>query len=227
MHERIRDRFLGLWGRTVASWPVATLTICVALAAVSIVVTVMCLEFRADRSELIDSELSWNQRYARYKERFPRWNDVYVVLDGTPGDERVNTLAATIARKLRADERVAAADAGFDQSEAGPKLFAIAPLEQFAEALQELGQARRLAAAANANAALGLLLTAAQSQQGDPEALLGLEQFLSPFLRQRTTSRQTLPFSHPIKPNGSRWSAETAPAGCGLFACSLPTVRMA
>ena len=212
MHERIRDRFLGLWGRTVASRPVATLTICVALAAVSIVVTVMRLEFRVDRSELIDSELSWNQRFAQYKESFGRWNDVYVVLDGTPGEERVNALAATIARKLRADERVAAADAGFDQAEAGPKLFAIAPPEQFAEALQELGQARRLAAAANANTALGLLLAAVQSQQGDPEALVRLEQFLSPFLA--ATHHQPADFSF-LSPNQAQWQPFVSRDGAG------------
>ncbi|MEE8099319.1 MAG: hypothetical protein V3T13_05240, partial [Hyphomicrobium sp.] len=161
---------------------------------------------------MVDPELSWNKQYAQYKENFPRWNDVYVVLDGDAEDQRVDALARTISENLRADQRVVAADAGFDQSEAGPKFFAIAPAEQFTEALQELGQARRLAAAENANTALGLLLASVQSDEGDVGALDRLEQFLRPYLG--AMEGQSADFSF-LSPRQSNWQPLVSQDGAG------------
>ena len=212
MHERIRDSLLGFWGRTVASRPKTTLLCCLGLAVLSVVVTITRLEFHADRSDLVDPDLSWNKQYAQYKENFPRWNDVYVVLDGDAEDQRVDALARTISENLRADQRVVAADAGFDHSEAGPKFFAIAPAEQFAEALQELGQARRLAATENANTALGLLLASVQSDEGDVGALDRLEQFLKPYLA--AMDGQSADFSF-LSPRQSNWQPLRSQNGTG------------
>ncbi len=44
MHERIRDKILGGWGRFVASHPLVTITICLALAVGSVYLTVTRLE---------------------------------------------------------------------------------------------------------------------------------------------------------------------------------------
>ena len=212
MHERIRDSLLGLWGRTVASRPRATLLCCLALAVLSVVVTVRRLEFHADRSDLVDPELSWNKQYAQYKENFPRWNDVFVVVDGDAADQGVDALARTISDNLRADERVMAADAGFDQADAGAKFFAIAPPERFAEALQEISQARRMAAAPNVNTALGVLLAAVQSDEGDPEAIDRLEQFLEPYLA--AVQGQPADFSF-LSPSQSNWQPFSSQDGTG------------
>lgn len=185
---------------------------CLGLAAISVVVTITRLEFHADRSDLVDPELSWNKQYAQYKENFPRWNDVYVVMDGNPADQRVDALARTISENLRADQRVVAADSGFDQSEVGPKFFAIAPAEQFAEALHELSQARRLAAAENANTALGLLLAAVRSDEGDVGALDRLDQFLKPYLG--VMDGQLADFSF-LSPRQSNWQPLVSQDGAG------------
>ncbi|MHC4589944.1 MAG: hypothetical protein ACYTAQ_11570 [Planctomycetota bacterium] len=81
MHERIRDRLLAAWGKSVASHPVITLLVCLVLVAASVTATVLRLEFHADRSQLIDPDQDWNQQYAAYKENFPRYRDVIVVLE--------------------------------------------------------------------------------------------------------------------------------------------------
>jgi hypothetical protein len=60
MHERARDILLAYWGRTVAAHPGVTLTLCVALAAASVVLAVTGMEFHTDRSTLVDPEKPWN-----------------------------------------------------------------------------------------------------------------------------------------------------------------------
>ncbi|MCZ6736260.1 MAG: hypothetical protein O7C65_10780, partial [Planctomycetota bacterium] len=97
MHERIRDILLGRWGHFVASHPKLTLSLCALLAAGSVVLTMTGLEFRADRSELIDPQATWNKQYIQYKENFPHANDVYVVLDGARDGAAIDDLARTIA----------------------------------------------------------------------------------------------------------------------------------
>ncbi len=77
-HARIRDAILGTWGRSVAGYPRITLGLCGLLAVAAVALTWWQLEFHADRSELIASDLAWNKRYADYKHRYPRWDDVIV-----------------------------------------------------------------------------------------------------------------------------------------------------
>ena len=120
MHERFRDILLASWGRVVAARPVLTLSVCLAVAAASLVFTAVGLEFHADRSALVDPNESWNKRYAQYKGNFPHYLDAIVVLDGAADDTRVDELARTIADRLHLNERIVSADAGFDAGAAGP-----------------------------------------------------------------------------------------------------------
>ena len=212
MHERIRDILLGRWGHFVASHPKLTLSLCALLAAGSVVLTATGLEFRADRSELIDPQATWNKQYVQYKENFPHANDVYVVLDGARDDAAIDDLARTIARGLRADSRVAAADAGFDLGSAGAKFFALAGREQFDRTLDELATARRIVAAPDANAALGVLLADLSRQQGDPGALDRLDQFLAPYLAAAHDTPADFDF---LVPTHSNWQPLASSDGAG------------
>ncbi|MHC4650671.1 MAG: MMPL family transporter [Planctomycetota bacterium] len=212
MHERIRDRLLAAWGKSVASHPVITLLVCLVLAATSITATALRLEFQPDRSKLIDPDKPWNSQFAAYKQNFPRNGDVIVVLDGDPGDRTVDELARTLADSLHDDKYVDRADAGFDAAEAGAKFFRIGNRQQFEQALEDLGGARELAAAENANAALGLLLAGLNANQGDPGALDHLEQFLAPYL---ATAEGRAPSFEFLSPHVSRWQPLASNDGAG------------
>lgn len=212
MHERIRDKFLGVWGHTVASRPLLTLTICMSITLLSVYLTITHLEFHAERSELIDPNLSWNKQYAQYKVNFPRWSDVVVVIDGEPGDQDLNRLVAEIAIQIQADEKVISADAGFDAAEAGPKLFAVAPRDQFDKALSDLGEARKIAACENANAALGFLLSSLATDRDDPGAVDRLDDYLKPFLAAASGKQASFDF---LLPNQSRWEPFASESGEG------------
>ena len=202
MHERFREKLLSAWGRTVASRPILTLTVCLVLAAASVYLTATRLEFHADRSKLIDPDKSWNRQYASYKENFPHDHDVIVVIDGEPGDSAIDQLARTIADRLEEDDRIDSADAGFEVGDAGPRFFRYASPDQFDRALDELEQARQLVVAENANAALGMLLAGLNDNQDDPGALDRLEQFLAPY--QTALGGEPASFDF-LLPDASRW----------------------
>ena len=195
MHERFRTIALSAWGRFVTTRAGLTLAVCLLLAVAAVGTAVARLEFRPDRSDLINPGLAWNKRYHDYKENFPRWNDVIVVLDSSSiaasatsdahsaTQQQADVLAAQIAAELRKSPFVHVAESGFDSAEGGPKLFMLAargePREKadeslrdtFEHALQALSEGRNLAAAENANAALALLLGQINAaQQVDQES---------------------------------------------------------
>jgi hopanoid biosynthesis associated RND transporter like protein HpnN len=202
MHERARDALLGAWGRCVATRPGLTAALCLVLAAAAIVITLRSLEFRADRSDLVDPDLTWNRRYAEYREQFTRWDDLTVCLDGPPDDGRVDALARRIASALVADDRVVAADAGFDVSETGPRLFAAAPEIQFAEVLAEIEQAKPIIAAPNATTALATTLGRMQAAAGAPGSLDRLERVLTAYLDGLAGEA---PDFSALRPDAPRW----------------------
>jgi len=212
MHERIRDAMLGSWGRLVASRPWPTLIVCLSLAAASIVLTVHHLQFVSDRSELVDQDLSWNRRYTEYKDRFPRWDDVIVCIEGEADNERVDALARAIARHLMNSRRVAAADAGFNVTETGPRLFAVAPHPLFEEVLASTARARPIAAAENANAALATALAQFSEEAQSAGTLDELEQFLAPYLAALAGEEPDFSF---LRPDESRWLPLVSETGSG------------
>ncbi len=201
MHERIRDKILAGWGRLVASHPLATLAVCLPIAAASVVLTATGLEFESDRSRLIDPEQSWNLQYGRYKETFPQSNDLIVVLEGDPDDTAVNELARRVSQNLAGDGRVRAADAGFDAAEAGPRFFTFAGREKFDRTLGELTTGRRIADADNANALLAVLLAALTQDQSDPASLDRLDEFIEPYLDAARNRTSSFDFLDPKRPN--------------------------
>jgi hypothetical protein len=204
MHERIRDRILGNWGRWVASHPLVTLSISLPLAIACVWLAAARLEFRPDRSDLIDPGRSWNQRYHQYKEVFPRANeDVIVALEATP-EAPADELARAIAQRLVADSRVASADAGFDASECSPRLFLMAPRDRFDATLREIAAARSLAGAPDAAAGLDLLLRGLSESRTDagPDALRRLDDILAPYLDAATGAA---PDFSPLSPRRPRW----------------------
>ena len=212
MHERVRDIFLGMWGRAVATHPGVTLLLCAALAAASLAITITGLEFRADRSMLVDPERPWNKRYAQYKKDFPRYLDAIVVLDGPPGDAAVDELARSIALRLGTDERITAADGGFDVATAGPTFFRLAGPDAFDEAIVQFAAARGIVAAANCNAALGVLLAQLNEADGDTSAIDRLEQFLAPYLAASRGEPASFGFLQPQQP---RWQSLAGRDGLG------------
>ncbi len=212
MHERIRDILLAVWGRTVATHPVITLIVCIAIAGASVYVTATGLEFRSDRSQLVDPDEPWNKLYSEYKKNFPHYQDVTVVLDGPSGTTDVDELAKTIADRLAGDERIATADAGFDIATAGPRFFRTAGPDRFEEALGGLAAARGITAAENANAGLGLLLNQVREGRGDPGAIDRLEQFLVPYLAAARGETRGFEF---MRPEQSRWQPLVSSEGTG------------
>ncbi|MDY7107219.1 MAG: MMPL family transporter [Planctomycetota bacterium] len=212
MHERIRDALLSRWGWLVASRPWPTLLVCVLLAAASIVLTVQHLSFVSDRSELIDQDLSWNRRYAEYKDQFPRWDDVIVCIEGAADDQRIDELARRIARQLMNDERIGSADAGFNVSETGPRLFAAAPPELFEEMMDRIARARRLAAASHANAALATALAEFSDAPEGESTLAEMDEFLQPYLDALRGRPPDFAF---LRPDQSRWLPLVSEFGSG------------
>lgn len=212
MHDRLRNAMLGHWGRFVALHPKITLAICLVLALACLGITVRNLRFESDRSDLVDPHLKWNKAYHDYKLLNPRWNDLTVCLEGEAEDQRIDELARGIARHLAASQRVVSADAGFDLADVGPRLIAVAPGDMFQHAVAEVAQARKLAAAENANAALAVAMDFAR-QDGSEESLAKFEQFLAPYL-DALTGESDPDFSF-MRPDHSRWQPLVSEIGSG------------
>jgi len=157
MHERLRDEFLTRWARFVTSRPRITLLAVAAVAVVSLAFAAFRLDFLPDRSDLVSREREWNRRYLAYKSDFPRWGDVIVCLEGEPDDRSVDQLARDLADHLRSLDGVRAADAGFDPR-SSPRLFHGSPWIEFEQALRGVSAVRRVARAANVNAAIATML---------------------------------------------------------------------
>ncbi|UCD76872.1 MAG: MMPL family transporter [Phycisphaerales bacterium] len=214
MHERLRKALLGHWGRFVALHPGMTLLVCLVLAVFCLILAAARLQFRSDRSDLVDPNLSWNKAYSQYKLLNPRWDDLTVCIDGPAGEGRVDDLARRIADHVVKDQRILAADAGFDIAQTGPRLFAVAPGTLFERALADLERAKRLSAAENSNAALAVALASLASQREDEEALDDLETFLRPYLEALSANGSRPDFSF-IRPDQSRWQPLVSEIGSG------------
>lgn len=181
MHERIRDALLARWARVVTNHPVSTLAVAVVMASGAIALTAVSLQFKTDRSELVASDLPWNQRYTDYKRRYPRWDDVLIAIEGDPDDIHVDRLAREVAERLRSDPRVAAADAGFDPRDT-PRLYQTAGPEDFDRALRGLRVLRSIAGADTVNSALATALAARAGQGSDAAEVQTLADLIAPFL---------------------------------------------
>jgi len=212
MHERVRDHLLRRWASVVTTHPGWTLIICLSLAFVSVLVTARSLEFRPDRSDLVDRELEWNKRYADYKRDFPRWNDLVVCIEGEPGNASVDALARRVANHLRADPRIEAADAGFYVSQASPRLFRLAPGDEFDALLQQLDKAGDAAHAENVNAFLGLAVRELSAGSDNSDAIEQLERVVQPFLTGLGGENPSFDF---LTPSPLDWQPLVSESGTG------------
>jgi len=177
MHELWRDKLLERWAYAVTHRPWLTIIIAILLAAAGGVLAATSLTFQTERSALVAGDRPWNARYAAYKERFPRWNDLIVVVEPR-GDSPDAAFLERMAGAIRALPQVESVDAGFQPID-HPRMFRIAPRDEFEESLAGIGVLRRLASASNVNAALLTLLGAQESDDSDGD---GLEELLAPYL---------------------------------------------
>jgi len=182
MHETIRQALLVRWASVVTRRPRLVLALCLAGALLCVGAAALRLEFIADRDLLVDPTLEWNARYRLYKQAFPAWNDLVVVIEGDADDERVDRMTRRVAERLQDDPAVAATIAGFSTADAGPKLFMTAPAARFDATLDELRAARRLVAAPDVNAALSTIVAQmATDRRAEDDALERLESIVAAF----------------------------------------------
>lgn len=97
------------------------------LAGVCAVWAATSLEFRSDRSSLVDTSLDWQQRYLEFKRTFPNWDDAILVTDlnedaardaFTHLDAAFDTLGGFPDRTLWYDTREARAPAALLEDDA-------------------------------------------------------------------------------------------------------------
>lgn len=191
-----RTRFLTAWATFVCAHPVLTLAVCVLVAAASVGLTLTRLQFHSDRSALVDPSLPWQQRYANFKEKFPRWNDVVVVVDmqSAPAPDVAEQYLATLEAKLRASPSVTSVTAGFPRSEAPAGLIYTQPIARVRDSVDQLKQTTPVLlsptlpgllglselggtslGAPQREGLTGLLERAAQVGEGTRQGVLGIE----------------------------------------------------
>lgn len=139
-HPVGRERFLVVWARLATSHPWLVLLCGLILAALSIFYTLGNLQFRSDRSDLIDSSLAWQRRYAQYKAQFPHWDDAVVVIDrGTAPDASVaDAFVDALEARLSEESGVGRVDGGFDRAAAPISLILTQPTERIEHIVGEL-----------------------------------------------------------------------------------------
>src|SRR5690606_3776767 len=139
-----RDRVLVAWAWLVTARPLLTLVACVALGAASAWLTMSRLEFRSDRSELVNPELPWQKRFLEMRRSFPTWDEpAIVVVDRglTPESQAAGErFIAELAARLQADARFPRVMSGFLLDEAPPGLIFTRPLEEIESIATALGQ---------------------------------------------------------------------------------------
>lgn len=178
----IRDQLLTRWGRGVTRRPIATLLLCLGIAAGSILLAITSLELHADRSDLVSGDLRWSRDYAQYRQDFPRWDDLVLCFDGDPDDASVDALARSVAEALNSTPRVASADAGFTADEAGPRLWKVADEAEFDSTLDALRTGRTIASQSGPNEALVQLLSSLQTGGDSADAVSSLADLIDPML---------------------------------------------
>lgn len=140
----VRTRILLWWARIVTTYPKRVLGVCLALAAMGVVWTALALEFKSDRSDLVDPSLPWQQRYAEFKESFPRWDDAIVVVrpPSTPdADARVLAFFQRLEAELAGSELVTASTLTIDPTASAPSLLFALPEEEAIARIDALREA--------------------------------------------------------------------------------------
>lgn len=193
-HSLKRNRLLGAWGQCMCRYPRLVLLLAMALTAGAVLYTVRHLEFKSDRSDLIDPSLPWQRRYMDFKARFPRWNDAVVVVDmASAPAPATEAFIAELEARLRADPHFSSVVAGFPRSEAPAGLVLTQPTERVGQIVDELKRTgpvlaspsfdRLLAFSTLGGAALNdadraelrrMLERAADAARGESDSVLGI-----------------------------------------------------
>lgn len=195
-HPVGRERFLVVWARLATSRPWLVLLCGLILAALSIFYTLGNLQFRSDRSDLIDSSLAWQRRYAQYKAHFPHWDDAVVVIDrgAAPDASAADAFVDALEARLSEESGVGRVDGGFDRAAAPISLILTQPTERIERIVGDLlraspvlssrspGELLSLTALGGANLAppqrdelKELLARSLRIAQGSDETVLGVE----------------------------------------------------
>ncbi len=150
---------LTAWANTVTRRPVTVILACALIAAASIWVTLTSLQFKSDRSELVDASLPWQHRYARYRAQFPRWDDAVVVIDrGQTPESRAQADAFIdeLERLVIDDPRLPYVTAGVDRADAPPGLILTEPADRVKAIVDDLLRAGPVLSAPSLDVLLGL-----------------------------------------------------------------------
>lgn len=150
MVERIRQSLLAWWSWLVCRHAGWVLFVTLVVAAGSIAISAVRLEFQADRNALLSKNLDWNQRFEQWRASFPGNEDFYVVVDSGPPDDpdrdgrviRAKALVDQLGSALQADEHVTFAVWGFDPDRFSPRAMRLLPMDQFEARLQQLAQSQ-------------------------------------------------------------------------------------
>jgi len=97
----LRDALSGIT-RAVSQRPQLTLGIVFAVSLASVVWTVSFIDFKTDRSDLIDPEAEFHQRWLEYTESFGDASDIVVVVEADDRDTIV-TILDKIGRQMEAE----------------------------------------------------------------------------------------------------------------------------
>ncbi|MEW4491071.1 MMPL family transporter [Thalassoglobus sp. JC818] len=98
-------RFLASVTQFVSSQPVVTLWIIGLFTLFSALVTARFLTFKTDRSDLIDSNSEFHQRWEEYVEKFGPEADIVIVVEG-PNREAVEQAIDTVGAELRSESKL-------------------------------------------------------------------------------------------------------------------------
>lgn len=155
--EAARDRLLERWALLTTNRPRLTIAACVLVGLLGLLLAGTRLEFKADRSDLIDLSLPWQQRYLAYKDAFPRWDDAVVVIDRQTGASgAADVFADALASALAGDARFGEALSGWPSAETPPGLVLSEPLGRVREIAGDLARTGPVLASPSLGELLGV-----------------------------------------------------------------------
>ncbi len=180
--EPRRSSLRSVHAALISRKPVWVLVIGVALAVVCIGLTILRLEFQADRNELLSRSIPWNQRFIDWFESFPGATDLMVVVASDPEDDTKRAAAIAFVRdlvpSLEADPDIDSVEWGAPQAEFTPKAARLLPMERFRDLVAEAEKAAPLLDSATPGALLQHINERIRktrqlggSEEGDPESI--------------------------------------------------------
>ena len=148
MFENLRHKALEWWSSFICRRAGWVLFVAAVGMAASVSITYFQLTFQSDRNALISSNLDWNRRFEDWRTSFPGNDDFYIVVDSGPVDaaDRADQIAEArslvdeLGPALLADEHVAFAVWGFDESRFSPKTIRMLPQDKFKVQLEQIAE---------------------------------------------------------------------------------------